>query len=212
MANFALQTICSSSRDYLLAFPFLFDFFQMIIGGNRCRSFYVEKHIRPRRKDRILDIACGTGDMVQYLLGSEYHGFDKSIQYVRTAQKRYENSRIAFSCAQIGPELVGQYRDFDTVMAIGILHHLADDEARTLLRLAASALNPQGRLVTLDGCLHENLSRMERFLLASDRGRHVRTRNQYLTLAADIFKSVHVDLYHDLLRIPYSHIVMECSL
>jgi hypothetical protein len=91
------------------------------------------------------------------------------------------------------------------------LHHLADDEALALLRLARAALKPGGRFVTFDGCLVDGQSAFARFLLRRDRGRFVRHRDDYLRLASRVFPNVTASVRHDLLRLPYTHIILECS-
>ena len=43
-----------------------------------------------------------------------------------------------------------------------------------------------------------------------DRGKFVRTREEYLRLASARFPKVEPHLRHDLLRIPYTHLIMRC--
>jgi hypothetical protein len=51
---------------------------------------------------------------------------------------------------------------------------------------------------------------MVRWLLAKDRGKFVRTREEYLRLALARFSKVESHVRHDLLRIPYTHLIMRC--
>jgi hypothetical protein len=53
-------------------------------------------------------------------------------------------------------------------------------------------------------------SGMARWIIKLDRGNHVRTRDEYIALASRQFRNVRVTILHDLLRIPYTHIIMEC--
>ena len=48
------------------------------------------------------------------------------------------------------------------------------------------------------------------WLLARDRGKFVRTREDYLRLASAHFVKVETHLRHDLLRLPYTHLTMRC--
>jgi hypothetical protein len=50
-----------------------------------------------------------------------------------------------------------------------------------------------------------------RLLLALDRGRHVRDQAGYEALAHSAFDHVESGLRHDLVRLPYTHLVMECT-
>jgi hypothetical protein len=95
------------------------------------------------------------------------------------------------------------------VLAIGILHHLSDEEALKLFRLAQSALKPGGCLVTLDGCYIDNQPRLARYLISKDRGEHIRTLDAYRALASRVFSKVVTHLRSDLLHVPYTHLIMK---
>ena len=104
----------------------------------------------------------------------------------------------------------GEQGTFDVVLATGVIHHLDDVQAAALFGLARLALRPAGRLVTFDGCRVPQQSRLARWLLAKDRGKFVRTQEEYLRLASARFANVELDLRHDLLRVPYTHLIMRC--
>ena len=101
--------------------------------------------------------------------------------------------------------------NFDIVLATAVLHHLNDDEAIQLFKIARSTLKPHGRLITLDGCYTQGQSWLKRFILSKDRGRYVRTEDQYCALASGIFPDIKISIHHNLTRIPYTHIIMECT-
>ena len=194
----------------LLSIAPVYSLFARIIGGSKVREMYLRKHIRAQAGFRVLDIGCGPGDILDHLPDVDYHGFDLSAEYIASAREKYGN-RGRFEVHPVGLDLTPFYQDFDIALANGVIHHLTDSEAINLLRLASSALKPGGRLVTLDGCFVPEQSAAARFLLKQDRGKYVRTREAYLELAGQVFPSVTSTVYLKLLRIPYSHIVMEAS-
>ena len=54
------------------------------------RKRFVERHVRPRESDVILDIGCGTADIPEYLPAStRYVGMDMSESYVAAARRRW---------------------------------------------------------------------------------------------------------------------------
>lgn len=193
----------------LLSFPATYRLFSSLVGGF-ARQLYVEKYIRPRDGDKILDIGCGPGDIIELLPRVEYLGFDMNQRYIESAIKRFGN-RGTFVCKKLSGELSKELSTFDIILATGILHHLDDDEAIQLFELAQSKLKPDGRLITLDGCYEKKQSLFVRFLLSIDRGRYVRTKDQYLALSSKIFTNINASVHQDLLRIPYTLIIMECT-
>ena len=68
-----------------------------------------------------------------------------------------------------------------------------------------------GRLITFDGCYGDGQSKVAKLIVGMDRGQNVRDRNGYETLARGIFSDVKVHVRHDMVRIPYTHIVLECG-
>jgi len=50
-----------------------------------------------------------------------------------------------------------------------------------------------------------------RWMLAHDRGKFVRARAEYERLASAAFSKVEGHLRHDLLHIPYTHLIMRCA-
>jgi hypothetical protein len=68
----------------------------------------------------------------------------------------------------------------------------------------------RGRLVSTDGCYDREQSRVARYMISKDRGRNVRDETGYLSLARQVFRDVTPHVRHDLLRIPYTLLVLEC--
>ena len=193
----------------ILAFPSVYEFFQNLIGAHRSRVECVERYIRPKTSDRILDCGCGPGILVDYLPAVDYVGIDIDEAYIAAARKRY-GDRATFRLGSAGPGAIHEENHYDLVLAWGLLHHLDDEQAREFLQLARRCLKPNGRLVTMDGCYSDDQSRVARYLLSSDRGAHVRSHDAWLDLVRPVFPEVKPHLRHDLLRIPWTHLIMEC--
>ena len=182
---------------------------QWLVMPPHLLRWYATTYLRPRPGDRVLDIGCGPADILHYLPDVDYTGFDPSSQYIDWAIARH-GSRGKFFRQNVSPELLLNLGAFDLVIANGVLHHLDDDDARALFRVAKEALTPHARLVTFDGCYAEDQHPLAAFLVSRDRGRFVRDCHAYPRLAREYFENVSAHLHHDLLRVPYSHMVMEC--
>jgi SAM-dependent methyltransferase len=196
----------------ILKFPKIYNFFSKIVGGN-APNLFLEKYIRPRNGDKILDLGCGPADILSRLPSVEYVGLDLNPAYIAHAKQRFKNRGI-FLNAKIDRKMIDHYAlsGFDIALAIGVLHHLNDDEAIQLFELARSVLKPDGRLITWDGCYVKGQSWLAHLILSQDRGQYVRTQEAYHSLASILFENVKVSIHHDLFRIPYTIIIMECSI
>jgi SAM-dependent methyltransferase len=193
----------------ILNLPWAYQMWGSVVGSDGYRKTLAKEHIRARPSDRILDVGCGPGSMVPYLPRSEYVGFDANPDYIQQARRRFPEAH--FTCDRVNECNLPQSEYFDIVIALGILHHLDDQEAVQLFRMARRTLKPQGKLITLDGVWVAGQSRFARFLLSRDRGRFVRRAEQYVALASTSFSTVNSTVRHDMLRIPYSHLILECS-
>jgi SAM-dependent methyltransferase len=179
-----------------------------MVGGPGRAKVLVREYIQPGVGGRILEIGCGPGTIVGYLPQSEYVGFDISPRYIEMARKRFPHAQ--FVCERVSQFSPASQRSFDTVLALGVVHHLDDEEARQLFQIAYDVLKSGGKLVTLDGVWTDDQSPTARWLLARDRGEHVRNEQEYVRIASQVFRSVRPSIRHDLLRIPYSHLILEC--
>jgi SAM-dependent methyltransferase len=196
----------------LLEKPSVYQLFSIMVGAGHSRSVYVERFVRPRPGDKILDIGCGPADIVDHLPQVDYYGFDINPSYIESATARY-GARGQFYCQRVSEAkaYVDQVNSFDIALATGVLHHLDDAEAIELFQIAHRALRPGGRLVTFDGVYVDGQSRIARYLLSRDRGQYVRRPEGYAELARRVFGAVEVSIRDDLLRIPYTHIILECT-
>lgn len=198
-----LRAILSSAAVY--------DFLQDALGSTRARRILVADYLHPKPGQRVLDIGCGTADMVRFMPAVEYFGFDPNPAYVKTANERatsYSAHAHVF-CDRVSTATVAQHGPFDLVMSIFVLHHLDDGEAQQLFRTAYDTLKPGGRIITADPAFAPGQSPIARFLLERDRGLHVRDEAGYRKLPGDVpFEGVSTAMRHDLLHVPYSHCIV----
>lgn len=194
----------------VLAKPGVYSLFRKLVGRDSARLAYARDYLRVQPGSRVLDIGCGTGEILRYLPDVHYVGYDISQAYIDWARKRF-GDRGEFRCRAVSEDLEVAASSFDLAIAHGVVHHLDDEQAGSLFRVAKRALKPGGRLVTIDGCFADDQSLAAWCLLSLDRGRHVRDRDSYEQLARAAFGRVQTSVRNDLLRIPYTHIIMECT-
>jgi SAM-dependent methyltransferase len=187
-----------------LSIPAAYWLWGNLVGGSDCAKILVNEYVRPRLGARILDIGCGPGVILGYLPPSQYLGFDLNPRYIEMAKRRYPNAH--FACERVSQFSLAKEQSFDVVLALGIVHHLNEAEARQLFQIAHDALAPGGKLVTMDGVYLDGQSAAARWLLTRDRGEYVRTEREYLGIASRVFSNIKSSIRNDLLRIPYSHL------
>ena len=195
----------------ILAVPAVYRSFQRLIRRPDTTSRMLNDVLKLKPGEKVLDVGCGPCALFQYMPPIDYTGMDMSAEYIASAPRRLRRQRAVF-CGRAfrGKRLLKRLGKFDLIMALGLLHHIDDGVASSLFRAAKSALRPGGRIVTVDNVFVPEQSLAARTLIRMDRGEHVRDRDGYVKIAAAHFQDVGVTVTHNLLRIPYTHIVMEC--
>jgi SAM-dependent methyltransferase len=182
---------------------------QKAVGADRVRYRCLdEAALKPG--ERVLDVGCGPAYYFDRLPTVEYHGFDTSMSYVAYARRKFGN-RGTFTCAILTEDHLAGLPAFDAVLLFGLLHHLTDEECAALLQLAAKALAPGGRVISVDPCLHAGQGRISRWMSENDRGEHVRAPEAFDRLARSSFGEVSSQLLDTVSRVPSSHYMMRMS-
>ncbi|MGI8729159.1 MAG: class I SAM-dependent methyltransferase [Solirubrobacteraceae bacterium] len=193
----------------VLSKPTVYELFSRAIGGHRARMRLVREHLRIAPGSRVLDVGCGPGELLSYLGDVQYVGIDISASYVKRARKRFAARTAEFFVGD-ATSIPTEMGDFDVAVATGVMHHLDDAQVREMVGGIAEALKLDGRFICLENAVVPGQHRIARAIIARDRGQHVRSPEGYAELAGTAFGSVHATIRHDLLRIPYTHCVLEC--
>ena len=193
----------------VLSLASVYRFAQRAIGADAFRETLASEVLNVDEGDRILDIGCGTADILDHLPDVEYLGFDSSDRYVEAARERF-GDRGRFVTA-VPTDVDDTFGDRTLVMAIGVLHHLDDETAHEALELASNALRPGGTFVSVDPTLTDDQHAVARFLIERDRGQFVRTPEQMQILVRDHFDDVGMEVRHDMLRTPYTHLIVRAG-
>lgn len=194
-----------------LTLPRVYSAFQERLAIPRSRAQIADLYVRARQGDSVLDLGCGPGDMLDYLPEVDYLGIDLNAKYLAEARRRHQGrSRARFVQMDVRVLSDGGER-FDLVLAQGLLHHFSDPQAVILLRAVGSLMKPGGRLITVDPTRTVGQNLIARLLVSSDRGRFVRSPETYERLIRLVFSRVTVHVRQDLMRLPYTHLLMECE-
>jgi len=191
--------------------PAIYNMAQRLVGAEKARRQLVNDYFPAMAGLRMLDIGCGTAEILQHLPDDmSYYGFDASEAYIGKAGQRF-GTRGTFRAELVREAVLDDLEAFDVILAFGLLHHLDDNEADALFKLAATALKSGGKLVTIDPAYVAGQHPLARWIISKDRGQNIRTPEAYSALAGKHFQQVTTSVRHDLLYIPYSHAILECS-
>ena len=193
----------------VLSFPLLYEWSQALLGAKGSHRRFMKDFVRAAATESVLDIGCGVGAGLAHLTSqNRYLGIDIDSGYVERARRKY-GRRATFICTDVIDLDLSNEPPFSCAYAYGVLHHLDDTKAARMFDIVAGHVTD--RFVTIDPVIRRDEHPIARYLISKDRGRFVRTPERYASIAE---KYGHVESFvlTDLLRFPYSHMVMRVSL
>ena len=101
----------------LLTIPFLYSFIQKIFSGESVRKNLVRNYIK-KKNVSVLDIGCGTAEILEILPGSKYFGYDIEPKYINYAKLKYEK-KGKFYCKKFTSKEIKKLPKFDYVLYFG---------------------------------------------------------------------------------------------
>jgi SAM-dependent methyltransferase len=165
----------------VLGHPFVYDRVRpLVIGGLDYSTYYAGLGVSA--DDVLFDVGCGTGDALNYLTTFRaFHGFDPdSIAIARARQRLGSRENIWFEDREMVMADLERLKP-TVVFMTGLLHHMPDDAARTLLRSCLGT--PSVRKVATVDPVYLPGHPFNNMLARFDRGRFVREQEPYLALA-----------------------------
>lgn len=114
----------------------------------------VARHLQNTHTPTILDVPCGTGELLRWLLPkapeASIIGVDGSAAMLRVARRKWAGqARVSFQRALAEALPFGE-KTFDWVLCCSSLHYFR--QPTRVLAEFARVLNPTGRLLLLDWC------------------------------------------------------------
>jgi SAM-dependent methyltransferase len=165
----------------VLGTPFVYNHVRpLAVGGLDLSPFY--RWLSTGADSVIVDVGCGTGDALRYVdRFSEYVGLDTDSIAIGFAKSRYgSRQNVSFECRELVADDVKRIAPTHVIMA-GLLHHLSDDDALSLLSSVGQSPRLE-QLVTLDIVFLPG-KWVSNVLAAMDRGKFCRETSGYSILA-----------------------------
>lgn len=196
----------------ILNAPFLYELTQNLFWRKGKRLEFIKNEISLLPGSKILDIGCGTGLLYKTInkhnIDIDYVGLDLNPSYIEFATNQYPKAK--FFCSDVAnlSQIINE--KFDVIIILNVLHHLDDVLADNLLCECKQYLRENGRLLTLDPVRTQRASLIERLMIESDRGQHIRNAEEYYALAKKSFKRVKQKLKTRFLKLPMTVNILEC--
>ena len=180
------------------------------LGADRGLTTYAGAFLKARSGMKMLDVGCGPANILEYLPDLDYTGMDLNEKHIVSARRRY-GDRGRFIVGDAARDLNQENDTFDLISVSALLHHLSDDEARSLFRSIKPLLRPGGRIVTLDPVWLPKQRTVVKLLNRLDSGMNIRTPEGYASLLEGLSLDFQTRTLNNLLRVPYDHFVMVAS-
>ena len=74
-----------------LKVPCLYNLLQDAVGGNALRRKVIQKYVRARAGNKLIDIGCGPAQVLTWLPDVQYLGLDISSHYIASARRTHGN-------------------------------------------------------------------------------------------------------------------------
>ena len=133
----------------------------------------------------VLDLGCGVGTFAPLFRKGGYLGIDINKESIEYARKK--NPGYKFKVEDVTNFKLAE--KFDTVLIIGVLHHISDEDVIKVLRCSSICLRKGGKIIAIEAIpplFKWNLP--GQFLRANDSGKFIRSTKEYKTLIEKKFK------------------------
>ena len=168
----------------ILDIPFFYNLMQNLGGHNRTTTKIVTRMKNVYKDLSVIDLGCGSGNITGLIdIETSYLGIDLHKPYVSKAQQNYPNRDFIHGSILDLPMLVPFSEEKTLFFALGLFHHLSDNEVGELIK-GIKTIRPNFVIASLDPCFCENQTAFSRFLANSDRGRFVRSDKDLQALLA----------------------------
>jgi len=188
----------------LVTKPAFYGRFQQFMGAETAKNRFVKEWLVPNESSDILDVGCGTANIVKYLSYRSYLGIDHNNAHISHARaENYKHASFVVGVLPANASLIEGV--FDRIICTGFLHHLSDDKAIDLLATLKPKLAEGGFVAIREPVFLEKQRLVARWMKKLDSGQHIRTIHGYRSLFAQDKFRIEDKISHDLSRLPYDH-------
>jgi ubiquinone/menaquinone biosynthesis C-methylase UbiE len=160
--------------------PVLFIFFRGILENDfKAIRGVIRREMRLGQGLRSLDLGCGPGAFSDLFHGDDYVGVDMNARYIDYARRKRRGAFVVGDARRVDlPDA-----RFDQTLIFGLLHHLSDEDVRSVLGEVRRLMGPGGRaLVIEDIPAVSKLNLIGHLIHNVENGEHIRPVEEYRRL------------------------------
>ena len=160
--------------------PALFIFCRALLENDfKSVRALIRRELRLGQGLRTLDLCCGPGAFSDLFHGDPYVGADLNRRYIDWASRHCRGTFLVSDART--PDLPDA--SFDQVLIFGLLHHLPDADARSVLAETRRLLVKGGHALVIEDIPTLNhLNLLGRFIHMAENGEHIRPVKDYRRL------------------------------
>jgi ubiquinone/menaquinone biosynthesis C-methylase UbiE len=179
-----LHVIIEKLSDY----PGLFLFGRSILEGDfKVIRQTIREQLPAGAGHKVLDVACGPGAFSTLFHSENYWGVDINENYIRYAKRHYRGDFRLMDARRLD---FGE-ASFDEALVFGLLHHLSDEDATSVVHGLSRVLKPGGRALVIEDIPTESkLNLVGHLLHWAENGHFIRSAEHYRRLLQGRFRLV----------------------
>jgi SAM-dependent methyltransferase len=190
--------------------PFVYRSWGFVVSSNKGRKTLLNE-LALTNQNSVLDFGCGFALQADAFLGDYYLGIDPLEKFCKLAERRLKHrAECNFIVGDENTLARLESLQFDLVFGIGVLHHMKDEQVRTLSIQAHRILKDGGRVMFWEPNIDADTSWHKRKVMQMDRGQNVRSIEEYINSLGHENWNFEAKLHKRLLRIPYDITTIHC--
>jgi ubiquinone/menaquinone biosynthesis C-methylase UbiE len=127
----------------------------------------------------IIDFGCGVGALTPLFKTENYIGIDCDAK--RIAYAKYLHPKYKFYTS-VCNQLPLPDQSVDYIFFISVLHHIPSQDILSYFSEFQRVLKPHGKIVGMEPCITPHKIISNTFMKTFDKGKFIRTKNEYLRL------------------------------
>ena len=179
----------------ILSFFLFYRLTQIIMSGVSFRNNFA-KNVIKSENNYILDIGCGTADILESIPNNHYYGFDISKNYINYAKNKFFSKNYYFFNKKFNKNTIKKLPKFDFIILFGILHHLSNIEIENLFFNIKKVLKNNSIILIVDPVLIKKQNIISKLLIKLDRGKNIKNFNEYNTTLKKYFRKISYKISH----------------